>query len=113
MGFDWKIGTALIAPSRRRKFVAQMGIIYAATDGQGGAAQRSPRPLGPRLSAARGLGDHAFCLIGTPCMTTVAVTRRETGSWRWPLLQFGGLTMLAYGITVAVFQTGRILGWGI
>ncbi len=46
-------------------------------------------------------------------MTTVAVTRRETGSWRWPLLQFGGLTLLAYGITVAVFQTGRILGWGI
>jgi ferrous iron transport protein B len=54
-----------------------------------------------------------FCLIGTPCITTVAVTRRETGSWRWPILQFGGLTLLAYLITAVIYQVGRAIGWGI
>ena len=115
MGFDWKIGTALIgAFAAKEVFVAQMGIIYAATDGQGGAAQAPLRAhLRRDYPPLVGFAIMLFCLIGTPCMTTVAVTRRETGSWRWPLLQFGGLTLLAYGITVAVFQTGRILGWGI
>lgn len=115
MGFDWKIGTALIgAFAAKEVFVAQMGIIYAATDGQGAAVQAPLRAhLRRDYPPLVGFAIMLFCLIGTPCMTTVAVTRRETGSWRWPLLQFGGLTMLAYGITVAVFQTGRILGWGI
>jgi ferrous iron transport protein B len=115
MGFDWKIGTALIgAFAAKEVFVAQMGIIYAAADGPGGEAQVPLRAhLRRDYPPLVGLAIMLFCLIGTPCMTTVAVTRRETGSWRWPLLQFGGLTLLAYGITVAVFQTGRFLGWGI
>jgi ferrous iron transport protein B len=43
--------------------------------------------------------------------TTVVVTGRESGAWRWALLQFGGLTLLAYGVTVAVYQSGRLLGF--
>ncbi len=52
-----------------------------------------------------------FMLIGTPCMATVAVTRRESGSWRWPALQFGGLTALAWLLTTAVNQIALRLGW--
>jgi ferrous iron transport protein B len=115
MGFDWKIGTALIgAFATKEVFVAQMGIIYASEGASGDASQA---PLRTRLHQdyppLAGFAIMIFCLIGTPCMTTVAVTRRETGSWRWPLLQFGGLTLLAYLITVIVYQTGRAIGWGI
>jgi ferrous iron transport protein B len=54
-----------------------------------------------------------FCLISAPCMATIAVTRRESGSWRWALLQLGGLTLLAWVVTAAVFQVGSLLGIGI
>ena len=54
-----------------------------------------------------------FCLIAAPCMATVAVTRRESGTWRWALLQFGGLTALAYILTTAVYQAGNLLRIGI
>jgi ferrous iron transport protein B len=50
-----------------------------------------------------------FCLISTPCMATLAVTRRESGSWRWALLQLAGLTTLAWVLTVIVYQTGSLL----
>jgi ferrous iron transport protein B len=52
-----------------------------------------------------------FMLVGTPCMATVAVTRRESGSWRWALLQFGALTAVAYVLTTLVFQAGRLMGF--
>jgi ferrous iron transport protein B len=49
-----------------------------------------------------------FCLISMPCVATIAMTRQETGSWRWALLQLFGLTILAYIITFAVYQVGRL-----
>ena len=54
-----------------------------------------------------------FCLISAPCMATIAVTKRESNSWRWALLQLGGLTLLAYVLTALVFQAGTLLGIGI
>jgi ferrous iron transport protein B len=51
-----------------------------------------------------------FALIATPCMATVAITRQESGSWRWALLQFWGLTALAWVLTTLVQQVGRLLG---
>jgi ferrous iron transport protein B len=41
-------------------------------------------------------------------VATVAMTRQETGSWRWAIFQFLGLTALAYGVTLIVYQVGRI-----
>ena len=54
-----------------------------------------------------------FMLISSPCMATIAVTRRESNSWGWALFQLGGLTVLAYGVTLLVYQTGSWLGLGI
>jgi ferrous iron transport protein B len=42
-------------------------------------------------------------------MATLVVTRREAGSWRWAWLQFGGLTVLAYIVSLVVYQVGRII----
>jgi ferrous iron transport protein B len=110
LGFDWKIGTALIgAFAAKEVFVAQLGIVYAV-----GHADEAPELLGRRLREAyRPLQAYCimlFCLITAPCVATVAVMRRESGSWGWTLLQLGGLTALAYVVTMAVYQIGRLFG---
>lgn len=113
MGFDWKIGTALIgAFAAKEVFVAQMGIVYSV-----GEADEESETLRDKLkntySPLVGFCIMLFCLISAPCMATIAVTRRESNSWRWALFQLGGLTLLAYVVTVFVYQAGRLLGIGI
>lgn len=111
MGFDWKIGTALIgAFAAKEVFVAQMGIVYSLGD-----VDEESRTLRDKLKAAYS-PLVAFCimlfaLISSPCMATVAITRRESNSWRWALFQFWGLTALAFVLTAAVYQIGiRLTG---
>ena len=49
-----------------------------------------------------------FCLISAPCMATIVITKHESGSWRWAALQLGGLTALAYIVTLIVYQVGSL-----
>jgi ferrous iron transport protein B len=51
-----------------------------------------------------------FCLVSTPCMATIATTRKESGSWSWALAQWLGLTAMGYVLTLLVYQGGRIMG---
>jgi len=113
MGFDWKIGTALIgAFAAKEVFVAQMGIVYSL-----GEADEESETLREKLrntyTPLVGFCIMLFCLISAPCMATIAVTKRESNSWRWALFQLGGLTILAYVLTVLVYQSGALLGIGI
>ncbi len=113
LGFDWRIGTALLgAFAAKEVFVAQLGIVYSI-----GEADEESEALRDRLRA-----NHSplvafcimlFCLVSAPCMATIAVTKRETNSWKWALFQLGGLTALAYGLTFIVFQVGSRLGIGV
>jgi ferrous iron transport protein B len=112
-GFDWRLSTAMIgALAAKEVFVTQMGIIYAL----GGEQDEASVPLREKIRAdytpLAGFCVMLFCLISAPCMATIAVTRRESGSWRWALLQLGGLTLLAWVVTAAVFQIGSLLGIG-
>lgn len=110
LGFDWKIGTALIgAFAAKEVFVAQMGIVYSMgeTDESSIGLRETLRRDYPPLV---GFSLMLFLLIATPCMATVAVTRRESGGWKWPILQFVGLTLVAYVISLAVYQIGRLFG---
>jgi len=50
-----------------------------------------------------------FCLISAPCAATIVCTWKESGSIKWAALQLAGLTVLAYVVTMAVFQVGRLL----
>ena len=113
LGFDWRIGTALIgAFAAKEVFVAQLGIVYSVGD-----ADEESEPLREKLRAAYsplvGFAIMLFCLISAPCMATIAVTRRESGSWKWALFQLGGLTLLAYVLTLIVYQLGSALGIGV
>lgn len=110
LGFDWKIGTALIgATAAKEVFVSQLGIVYAVEDEQEGISLRVK--LKEHYSPLVGLCVMLFCLISAPCVATIAMTRQETGSWAWAIGQFAGLTLLAYGVTLIVYQAGRLLGF--
>jgi len=135
LGFDWKVGTALIgAFAAKELFVAQMGIVYSVEQGQtetpdgpddaNGATlaqqeadQARLRPLQEHLRANYsplvGFCMLVFCLIATPCMATLAITRKETGSWWWAAGQFAALTVLAYVVTLVVYQVGSLAGIGV
>ncbi|MBL7152659.1 MAG: ferrous iron transport protein B [Phycisphaerae bacterium] len=109
LGFDWKIGTALIgATAAKEVFVSQLGIVYAVSAGDEGS-ESLRKQLQEQYSPLTGFCIMLFCLISAPCMATVAITKHETNSWGWALFQFVALTALAYLITLVVFQTGSLL----
>ncbi len=110
LGFDWQVATALLgAVAAKELFVAQMAIVHAV----GTAAPDAPGTLRDALRARytplQAFCMMLFCLVSLPCVATVAATRQETGAWRWAVLQAGGLTLLAWGITAVVYQAGRLL----
>ncbi len=103
LGFDWKIGIALITSfAAREVFVGTMATIYSigSTDDELTIRQymaRDLRPDGtPVFSVATAMSLLLFYVFAMQCMSTMAVVRRETGSWKWPLIQFVFMTGLAY-----------------
>ena len=110
MGFDWKIGTALIGSfAAKEVFISQLGIVHSI-----GAAEERKDALSAQLkknySPLTGFCILLFILMSTPCMATMAMTKQETNSWRWPIIQYFGLTLLAYIVTVVIYQVGSFLG---
>jgi ferrous iron transport protein B len=106
LGFDWKIGTALIgATAAKEVFVSQLGIVYAVS-----GSQQQQQTLREQLQANYtplvGFCICLFCLIYAPCVVTVIMTRQETGHWGWASFQFLGLTTIAYILTLIVYQLG-------
>ncbi len=113
LGFDWRIGTAMIgAFAAKEVFVAQLGIVYSV-----GNADEESVPLRDKLRAAYtplvGFCIMLFMLISAPCMATIAVTRRESNSWKWAMFQLGGLTAMAYALTLVVYQVGTVFKIGV
>ncbi|MCK5848552.1 MAG: ferrous iron transport protein B [Caldisericia bacterium] len=109
LGFDWKIGTALIgALTAKEMFVAQLGIVNSV-----GEADENSIPLRDKLkeqySGLVAFCIMLFCLISSPCVATFAVTKRESNSWVFASVQFFGLTVIAYLITFIVYQVGSVL----
>ncbi len=113
LGFDWRIGTALVgAVAAKEVFVAQMGIVFAV----GEADEESDdlrSQLRSRYSPLVGFCIMLFALVSTPCIATFAITRQESGSVWWALAQTTGLTALAWIVTFAVHQIGLLVGKGV
>ncbi len=105
LGFDWKMGIALISSfAAREVFVGTMATIYsigsAGTDDTTGIRDRMKaelRPDGkPMYSTATALSLLIFYVFALQCMSTLAVVKRETRTWKWPLVQFLFMGVLAY-----------------
>jgi ferrous iron transport protein B len=120
LGYDWKIGIRLIASfAAREVFVSTMGVVYSV-----GAADDDTTPLREQMAAARwpdgrrvftplvAVGLMVFYVLACQCVSTIAVVRRETNSWRWPVFMFAYMTVLAYLGALLVYQAGRALGLG-
>ncbi|CAN5141266.1 hypothetical protein BH20GEM2_BH20GEM2_14550 [soil metagenome] len=125
LGYDWRRCVGIAASfAAREVFVSTMGTIY----GVGGSADETATPLHEKLRAERhpdgtpvyttlvALGLMVFYVYALMCMSTVAVTVRETGGgWkgvRWAAFQSGYMLVLAYAAAFLVYQGGRALGFG-
>jgi ferrous iron transport protein B len=120
LGFDWKIGVGLIgAFAAREVFVATLGLVYGIDEtGDDDAPLRDKlraetRADGqPAYTPLIGLSLLVFFAISCQCMSTLAAVKRETKSYKWPAFMFVYMTGLAYVLSLAVFQIGRLLGFG-
>ena len=112
LGFDWRIDLGLVgAMSAREVFVATLGQVAAAADPEHPATSLraatyldGPHRGEPLFSAPTVVALLAWFVYALQCMSTVAVMRRETGSWRWPALAFGYLLVLAYGMAFVAHE---------
>ena len=107
VGFDWKIVTAIIASLPAKEvFVSQMSIINAV--GERESTKKLITKLRERYTPLVGICILLWVLVASPCIATLAVTKQETGSWKWVFVQFFGLTGLAYIIVFLVYNIGNI-----
>lgn len=112
LGFDWKIGIALVTSfAAREVFVGTMATIYSVGDeGNNGsirekmAGEINPLTGEKKYTAAVGLSLMIFYAFAMQCMSTIAVVYRETKNWKWPLIQFVYMGVLAYVSSFVVFH---------
>ncbi|MCD9187480.1 MAG: ferrous iron transport protein B [Pyrinomonadaceae bacterium] len=121
LGFDWKIGVALIASfAAREVLVSTLSIIYNVGKDENeesetlisaikDAKKEDGTPVWTPLTA---LTLMVFFVLAMQCMSTVAVVRRETNSWAWTLFMVGYMTILAYIAAFLTYQGGKFLGFG-
>ncbi len=107
-GLDWKITTALLGSfAAKEVFIAQMGVIYGVEDIETGDSLRAK--LRADYTVWVGVSILLFILVSSPCAGTVAVTVRESESWRWAALQWGYLTVMAWVLATLTYQFGQLL----
>ncbi len=113
LGFDWKIGIALITSfAAREVFVGTMSTIYSAGSESGTKrtvkdkmmAEINPATGKKRYDAATGWSLMLFYAFAMQCMSTLAVVKRETGGWKWPLIQLSYLSILAYLVSFVIYS---------
>ncbi|HEY6953522.1 MAG TPA: ferrous iron transport protein B [Bacteroidota bacterium] len=120
LGFDWKIGLGLVASVLQREvFVSTMGTIYGIKDanessGNASLRERLQQDVDPETGSHTFTTLTAICLmiyyvLAMQCMSTVAIVRRETNGWKWPLFQIAYMTSLAYVVTLIVYHVGLLM----
>jgi ferrous iron transport protein B len=121
LGFDWKMGIGLIASfAARETIVSTLSIVYnVGKDSEADspslieAVRNAKRPDGsPAWTPLVAVSMMVFFVLACQCMSTVAVVRRETNSWRWPLFMVAYMLVIAYVASFVTYQGGRLLGLG-
>lgn len=119
LGFDWRIGVGVLgAFAAREVFVSTMGMVFDINNADEenqtlrGALREATWADGrPLMTPLTGVSLMVFFVLACQCMSTLAIVRRESGSWKWPALMFGYQTAFAYVASLVVYQGGRLLGW--
>ena len=109
LGFDWKIGIGLITSfAARETIIATMGEIYG-MDHPDSKSMDLQSALRHDLTPGAAVALLIFFAFAMQCVSTIAVVRRETGGWKWPLAQFAYMSALAYGGAFLAFHLFRHL----
>ena len=112
VGFNWQIAVALIPGMAAREVaVAALGTVYAIEGGKEAAAQIG-QVLASKWSLATALSLLAWYIFAPQCASTLAVIRRETGSWKWMAATFAYMLALAYAASLATYNVAVALGAG-
>jgi ferrous iron transport protein B len=119
LGFDWKMGVGLVSAfAAREVFVGSLGIVYSmgdVEDDTGGLedAMRADRYADGRTvwTPLVAVSVLVWFVLAMQCMSTLAIVRRETGGWRWPVAMLVYMNALAYVACLVVFQVGSRI-WG-
>lgn len=122
LGFDWKIGIGIVTSFAAREiFVSTMSVVYNVGGGDDPDAvvptlaetlRQQTRPDGtPLYTTLTGLTLMVFYVAALQCVSTVAIVRRETNSWKWPCFQWAYMAVLAWVLAFLTWQGGRLLGF--
>ena len=113
MGYDWKVGIALITSfAAREVFVGTMATIYSLDDDGDQVEtikQKMNNDIDPatgksRFNVASSISLLLFYAFAMQCLSTLAIVQRETKSWKWPLIQLVSMTGFAYLISYIAYQ---------
>jgi ferrous iron transport protein B len=121
LGFDWKIGIGIVTSfAAREVFVSTMGTVYSVAGSDGAEAeqetlartmQSQKRPDGSLMfTPLTGVTLMVFYVFALQCVSTIAVVRRETNSWKWPIFQWAYMGALAWVLAFITYNGGRLLG---
>ena len=119
LGFNWEIGIGLISSfAAHEVFVSSMSVVFNVEDDDEDTAPLREALLNSRWPDGRPLFTPLVCLtlmifyvFAMQCISTVAIVKRETNSWKWPLFQIGYQTGFAWLLCLAVLQIGSALGY--
>ena len=121
LGFDWKIGIGLITSfAAREVMVSTLATIYNVEGADENSVnlretlknERDPITNKPTYTPLIAIALMVFFVLACQCMATVAIVKRETNSWRWPIVMVVYMTTIAYIGALIVYQGGKLLGLG-
>ena len=112
IGFNWQMSIALVPGMAAREVaVATLGTVYAVGDAESATGVLAST-LAAQWSLASGLAFLAWYVFAPQCAPTLGVVKRETNSWKWPIIMFAYMVGLAYLAAFVVYQGARAIGWG-
>jgi ferrous iron transport protein B len=119
LGFDWKIGIGIVSSfAAREVFVSTMSTVYNV-----GSADEETESIAETLKTQKrddgspvytplvGVTIMVFYVLALQCVSTIAVVRRETNSWKWPMFQWSYMAVLAWVMAFVTYQVGLLLGF--
>ncbi|MGQ2983541.1 ferrous iron transport protein B [Flavobacterium sp.] len=112
LGYDWKIGVAIVSSfAAREVFVGTLATIYniGSTDNEVTIRERMDSEIDPItgkkvFNFATGISLLLFYAFAMQCISTLAITKKETNSWKWPLIQLFGMSAFAYVVSLIAYQ---------